>query len=47
MQSRKRKNTVENFLHYEESVKDFPFEFQLMFGGRYNKELYDRANSKR
>ena len=27
MHSRKRKNTVENFLHFEESVKDFPFEF--------------------
>ena len=47
MHSRKRKSTVENFLHFEESVRDFPFEFQLMFGGGFSKELYDKANSKR
>ena len=47
LQSKKRKNADENFLHYEESVRDFPYEFRMMFGGGYNKELYDKATQKR
>jgi len=37
MQSRKRRNQVENFLHFEDSPELFPVEYCLQFGGVFQK----------
>ena len=47
MNSKKKKNNNENFLHYEEAVKDFPFEYELAFGGNYQYDEYHHAMAAR
>jgi len=37
LQSRKRRNQVENYIHFEESPEQFPIEYCLLFGGQFLK----------
>lgn len=41
LQSRKRRNQVENYLHFEESPEQFPIEFCLLFGGSFLKYKHE------
>ena len=45
MHSRKRRNQVENYLHFEESPEQFPIEYCLLFGGAFLKYKHESMKS--